>query len=98
MSYNAEIMTALATPGGHLSLGRGGFTLYFGNARLSGYDCETIKAEALTAGLALIDSRPAPFELVAVLAVSGPELSPPGSGRAAGLQLPRNGESKHMFR
>ena len=72
MSCHAEIMTALATPGGHLSLGRGGFTLHFGHARLSGYDCETIKAEALTAGLALIDSRKAPFELVAVLAVSGP--------------------------
>src|SRR3954469_7750726 len=45
MSYAAEIARALATPGGHLSIGRGGFTLHYGNARLSGYDCETIKAE-----------------------------------------------------
>jgi hypothetical protein len=72
MSYAAEIATALATSGGHLSIGRGGFTLHFGNARLSGYECETIKAEALAAGLPVIDSRTIPFELAAVLAVSGP--------------------------
>jgi hypothetical protein len=72
MSYAADIARALATPGGHLSIGRGGFTLHFGNARLSGYDCEAIKAEALTAGLPLIDSRTVPFELAALLAVCGP--------------------------
>ena len=72
MSYAAEIATALATPGGHLSLGRGGFTQHFGTARLSGYDCEAIKAEALAPGLLVIDSRTIPFELAAILAVCGP--------------------------
>lgn len=72
MSYATEIARALATPGGHLSVGRGGFVLHFENARLSGYDCDAIKAEAIAAGLPVIDSRDVPFELVVVLAVSGP--------------------------
>jgi len=72
MSYATEITTALATAGRHLSIGRGGCALHFGNARLSGYDCETIKAEARAAGLPLIDSRTVPFELAVVLAVCGP--------------------------
>ncbi len=44
--YDADIARALATPGGHLSIGRGGFTLHYENARLGGCDCETIKAAA----------------------------------------------------
>ena len=72
MSYQEYIARALATEGGHLSVGRGGFTLHYDNARLSGYDCDTIKAEAIAAGLPVIDSREVPFELVLVLAVSGP--------------------------
>lgn len=49
--YDAYIARALATDGGHLSIGRGGFVLYFGRgARLSGYDCETIKAACIAAG------------------------------------------------
>lgn len=72
MNYQAHIARALATEGGHLSLGRGGFVLHYGNARLSGYDCDTIKVEAIAAGLPVIDSREVPFELVAVLAISGP--------------------------
>jgi hypothetical protein len=72
MSYAPEIAAALATPDGHLSIGRGGFTLHYGNARLSGYDCEAIKAEALRAGLSVMDSRTLPFEVAAVLAVCGP--------------------------
>ncbi|MGE3874868.1 MAG: hypothetical protein AB7F74_18100 [Parvibaculaceae bacterium] len=49
--YKPDIDAALSTPGGHLSIGRGGFTLHFGNgARLSGYDIEPIKAECIAAG------------------------------------------------
>ena len=73
--YDGEIARALETPGGHLSLGRGGFTLHFGNARLEGYDCETIKQAAIAAGLPVIDSRCMPFELVAKLAVRGPMIA-----------------------
>lgn len=72
MNYGEYIARALATEGGHLSIGRGGFTLHYDHARLSGYDCDSIKAEAIAAGLPVIDSREVPFELVAVLAISGP--------------------------
>ena len=78
--YDSEIARAIATPGGHLSIGRGGFTLHYENARLEGYDCETIKRAAIAAGLPVIDSRCVPFALVAKLAVKGPMVavnSPP---------------------
>ncbi len=79
--YAEYIARALATEGGHLSIGRGGFTLYFGDgARLHGYDCETIKAECIAAGLPVIDSRDAPFEKVADVAIRGPMVA---VGRAA---------------
>ena len=78
------IIRALETEGGHLSLGRGGFTLYFGRgARVSGYDCENIKSSCIAAGLPVIDSRVVAFEDVVRLAVRGPmvavgeEASPP---------------------
>jgi hypothetical protein len=70
--YDDYVARALETPGGHLSIGRGGFTLHFENARLSGYDDDVIKAVAIAAGLPVIDSRMVPFELAAKLAVSGP--------------------------
>lgn len=73
--YDADIVRALATPGGHLSIGRGGFTLHYETARLSGYDCDTIKAAAIAAGLPVIDSREAPFDAVAQLAVRGPMIA-----------------------
>jgi hypothetical protein len=39
--YEDYIASALRTEGGHLSIGRGGFILYYaGGGRLSGYDCE----------------------------------------------------------
>jgi hypothetical protein len=82
--YGDYITRALQTEGGHLSLGRGGFILYFGRgARLSGYDCEHIKASCIAAGLPVIDSRMVAFEDVVHLAVRGPmvavgeEASPP---------------------
>lgn len=69
--YDGCIAQALATPGGHLGIGRGGFILHFKNSRLSGYDCALIKQVAADAGLPVIDSRMVPFELVATLAVRG---------------------------
>jgi hypothetical protein len=82
--YDEYIATALRTDGGHLSIGRGGFTLYYARgARLSGYDCEQVKAWCIAAGLPVIDSRMIAFEDVLRLAVRGPmaavgeEASPP---------------------
>jgi hypothetical protein len=71
--YDDYIASALGTEGGHLSIGRGGFILYYaGGARLSGYDCEPIKECCIAAGLPVIDSRMVTFEDVVRLAVSGP--------------------------
>lgn len=71
--YGDYIINALRTEGGHLSIGRGGFILWFGRrCRLSGYDCEHIKASCIAAGLPVIDSRIVAFEDVVRLAVSGP--------------------------
>ena len=82
--YDEYIASALRTDGGHLSIGRGGFTLYYEHgARLSGYDCEQVKACCIAAGLPVIDSRLVAFEDVVRLAVRGPmaavgeEASPP---------------------
>jgi hypothetical protein len=82
--YDDYIASALCTEGGHLSIGRGGFTLYYAHgARLSGYDCEQVKACCIAAGLPIIDSRMVAFEDVVRLAVGGPmaavgeEASPP---------------------
>jgi hypothetical protein len=71
--YGDYIISALHTEGGHLSIGRGGFTLYHERgARLIGYDCEPIKACCIAAGLPVIDSRVVAFEDVVRLAVRGP--------------------------
>ena len=82
--YGDYIASALRTDGGHLSIGRGGFTLYYARgARLSGYDCDEIKACCIAAGLPVIDSRKVAFEDVVHLAIRGPmvavgeEASPP---------------------
>jgi hypothetical protein len=71
--YGDYIASALRTDGGHLSIGRGGFTLYYARgARLSGYDCDEVKACCITAGLPVIDSRMVAFDDVVRLAVRGP--------------------------
>lgn len=75
--YSADIAKALATPGGHLSIGRGGWTLHYvneygGESRLSWYVADQIKAQAIAAGLPVIDSRGIAFDAVAKLAISGP--------------------------
>jgi hypothetical protein len=73
--YDADIAKALVTPGGHLSIGRGGFSLHYESSTLSGYDCEFIKQVAIAAGLPVIDSRMVPFDLAAKLAVNGPMIA-----------------------
>lgn len=71
--YSADIASALATQGGHLSVGRGGFTLHYRyGATLSGYDCDAIKAQSIAAGLPVIDSRYVDFGAALQLAVNGP--------------------------
>jgi hypothetical protein len=74
--YDAYIVRALATAGGHLSIGRGGFSLHFGRgAHLSGYECETVKAACIAAGLPVIDSREVEFAAAARLAINGPMIA-----------------------
>lgn len=70
--YADYIEQAKQTAGGHLHIGRGGFTLHFGTSRLSGYDCDQIKSLCVTAGLPVIDSRGVPIDIIAKIAVSGP--------------------------
>ncbi|MDQ6436410.1 hypothetical protein RB623_20360 [Mesorhizobium sp. LHD-90] len=71
--YSADIAAALATPGGHLSIGRGGFTLHYRDgAMLSGYDCEAIKTQCIAAGLPAIDSQCVAFDVVVQLTPGGP--------------------------
>ena len=71
--YANLIAEALATEGGHLSIGRGGFILWHGDgARLSGYDPELIKAACIEAGLPVIGSRGVTFDAVARLVLRGP--------------------------
>jgi hypothetical protein len=70
--YSADIDAALATQGGHLSIGRGGFTLHYSDgAMLAGYGCEAIKAQCIAAGLPVIDSRCVAFDVVAHLTLAG---------------------------
>ena len=68
-----RIARALVTVGGHLAIGRVGFTLWYDRGcRLAGYEVEPIKAACIAAGLPVIDSRSVPFEAVSRLAVGGP--------------------------
>ncbi len=73
-AHHAELIAkALATEGGHLSIGRGGFILWYGDGcRLLGYDPEPIRAACIAAGVAVIDSRTLAFEAVARLVLRGP--------------------------
>ncbi len=74
--FDIYIAQALATEGGHLAIGRGGFSLYFDRgAHLSGYDCETVKAACIAAGLPVIDSRMVDFAAAARLAIKGPMIA-----------------------
>ncbi|MFI0848714.1 hypothetical protein [Mesorhizobium sp. IMUNJ 23232] len=73
IDYSADIAAALATQGGHLSIGRGGFTLHYREgAMLSGYGCEAIKTQCIATGLPVIDSRCVAFDVVVQLTLQGP--------------------------
>lgn len=72
-SHADLIARALATPGGHLSIGHAGFALRFDRgATLSGYDCDRIKEECVAAGLPVIDSREVAFADLWRVVVGGP--------------------------
>jgi hypothetical protein len=73
--HSEAIARALATQGGHLFIGRGGFSLHYENGWLSGYACEAVKAAAITAGLPVIDSRKVDFGKVAELSIRGPMIA-----------------------
>jgi len=73
--YYPEIAHALATPGGHLSIGRGGFCLHHDHTQLSGYDEDIIKQAAIAVGLPVIDSRPIPFDIATKLVIRGPMIA-----------------------
>jgi hypothetical protein len=71
--YVALIREALATPGGHLSIGGGGFTLHVAWGRtLTGDLAEPIKRLAIEAGLPVIDDRSLDFDTRWELGVRGP--------------------------
>src|SRR3546814_15961922 len=70
--YGADIARVPATPGGHLTVGRGGFSLHYLNGSLSGYDVEAVKAQAIAAGLPVIDRRCVEFGGGVKHANSGP--------------------------
>lgn len=74
---NAErICRALATEGGHLFIGPGGYSLrYERGSRLSGYDVETMKAACATAGLPVIDSRMVDAGAAVGIALRGPMIA-----------------------
>jgi hypothetical protein len=71
-----RISRALETEGGHLGIGRGGYTLYYDRgSTLSGYDVEPMKAACVAAGLPIIDSRMIDFNTAMDLAVKGPMIA-----------------------
>jgi hypothetical protein len=71
--FDRYIALALTTEGGHLAVGRGGTTLFFGpGASISSYDIEPIKNACIKAGLPVIDSRLVDFGVVARIAINGP--------------------------
>ena len=75
-NQDTYICRALKVRGGHLSIGRGGFSLYFGRgAHLSGHNAGPIKAACIAAGLPVLDSRMVPFDTVADLAIKGPMIA-----------------------
>ncbi len=69
----ANIARALATPGGHLSIGHAGNTLHFGDGcNRHGDDDDRMKALCVAAGLPVIDSRQVPFAVFAEIVMRGP--------------------------
>ena len=96
-SHHADLIAeARVTEGGHLSIGRGGFILWYGDGcRLLGYEPEPIKAACIEAGLPVIDSRGVAFDAVARLVLRGPMVAvgappdpPPHRRRRRGCRSP----------
>ena len=68
-----RIKLTLAVEGGHLWIGRGGYTLHYAKGTtLSGYDVERMKADSIAGGLPVIDSRDLDFDPVMRLAYRSP--------------------------
>ncbi|MDD2878333.1 MAG: hypothetical protein PHT60_14025 [Acidiphilium sp.] len=62
--------------GGHLFIGTSEYTLYCGQGRtLSGYDCDSMKASALAAGIPIIDARTADQDAFLSLVFNGPMIA-----------------------
>ena len=73
LSTEKMIQKAKETHGGHLSIGRGGYTLHIEDGHtLSGYDIDRVKQLCIDAGLPVIDSRCVELDVVAELSISGP--------------------------
>ena len=66
---------AKKTPGGHLYIGRAGYSLHSASSCLSGYDCEAVKSACIAAGLPVIDTRNISFDQAASLSVRGPMIA-----------------------
>jgi len=70
------IRQALSAEGGHLSMHSGGARLHYAcGAYVSGFECETIKAACLAAGLPVIDGRKVPFGPLYALIVEAPRVA-----------------------
>ena len=67
------ITQALAVQGGHLAIGRGGFTLHFKRGTtLSGYDADEMKGRCIARGLPVIDTREIPLDILTVEVIRNP--------------------------
>ena len=73
---DAYITQALAVQGGHLAIGRGGYSLHFKRgANLSGYDTEEMKARCIARGLPVIDTRDVPIDILTVEVIRNPMIA-----------------------
>ena len=71
-----RIARALSVEGGHLGIGRGGYTLYYARGcTLSGYDVAAMKAACIAAGLPVLDSRMVDFNTACDLAIKSPMIA-----------------------
>ncbi|MGE7157022.1 hypothetical protein ACQKJ1_25175 [Methylorubrum rhodesianum] len=73
--YAGIVEKARATRGGHLWIGPYGSTLYYGDARHSGFDPEAIKIAALAGGLPVIDTRSMDPATACRLVCSAPQVA-----------------------
>ena len=76
-TYLADLLRqTLRTTGGHLSIGRGGYSLHYAKGcALSGYGCDAIKHACIDVGVPVIDSRNVSLEVVCKIAIHGPMIA-----------------------